>query len=227
VTAELEIISATRLAEPEFWSTSALGKSLKRIGFDRRIGWHIAYSNQRGLPLIYNERIQAPGADALVFMHDDVWLDDYFVGQRVLEGLARFDVIGVAGNRRRVSGQPSWALRDLSLAWDANDNLSGAVAHGQLPFGEITAFNLVLPPAECELMDGVFLAARKSTLNAAGVRFDTRFRFHFYDLDFCRSARQAGLRLGTWPISITHQSGGTASPEWREAFRVYIDKWGG
>ena len=39
--------------------------------------------------------------------------------------------------------------------------------------------------------------------------FDPAFDFHFYDLGpLCQTAREKGLRLGTWHISITHNSGG-------------------
>ena len=80
---------------------------------------------------------------------------------------------------------------------------------------------------ECELLDGVLLAARASGLRQAGVRFDPRFRFHFYDLDFCRTARAAGLHLGTWPIALTHRSSGNPySDEWNAALELYREKWG-
>jgi GT2 family glycosyltransferase len=92
------------------------------------------------------------------------------------------------------------------------------------PFGPISFFGPV--PAACELLDGVFIAAKKEALREKQVAFDTRFDFHFYDLDFCRTARQSGLRLGTWPICLTHQSAGTATPEWLQAYQVYVEKWG-
>ena len=81
-------------------------------------------------------------------------------------------------------------------------------------------------PVPCELLDGVFLAARKSTLLDSGVRFDPRFNFHFYDMDFCRSARQAGLTLGTWPIVLTHKSPGNFGPDWHHGLTIYLEKWG-
>jgi len=65
-------------------------------------------------------------------------------------------------------------------------------------------------------------------LQLAGVRLDPNFSFHFYDLDFCRSAEAAGLRIGTWPIAITHASGGASlqSPAWAESVERYLHKWG-
>jgi GT2 family glycosyltransferase len=222
----IEIVSATRLSPSEFAAKSALGLSLQRLGFDDRLKPALAFANRIGLPAIYNSRIVAPGGpDILVFIHDDVWIDDLFFVDRVIEGLRNFDLIGVAGNRRRVPNQPSWSFVSAELTWDERANLSGAVAHGYQPFGAVSHFGPA--PAACELLDGVLLAARKSLLVARKVLFDPRFDFHFYDLDFCRAARQAGLRLGTWPISITHQSGGAFGGErWRELYRAYLAKWG-
>jgi GT2 family glycosyltransferase len=226
----IEIVSATRLSEADFWSRAALGLSLRRLVHDGRIARHVVCANARGLPELFNARIDASGdadmaADALVFVHDDVWLEDMFVVERVLEGLARFDVIGVAGNRRRLPRQPAWLYADDTFARDDPVQLTGSVAHGKLPFGEVSYFGPT--SVACELLDGVLLAARRSALRAANVRFDARFPFHLYDVDFCRSARTAGLALGTWPLALTHQSAGAFnSPAWRESWRVYLEKWG-
>jgi GT2 family glycosyltransferase len=222
----IEIVSATRRAEKNFWEESALGQSLRRLALDTRLIPHVAYSNSRGLPEIFNARIAAADrSDILVFIHDDVWIDDYFFADRVIEGCKAYDVIGLAGNKRRVPGQPAWAFVDSQFTWDDKSNLSGAVAHGPTPFGGISFFGAV--PAPCELLDGVFFAAGKAALRERGVQFDPRFDFHFYDMDFCRSARGKGLRLGTWPVCITHQSGGAfGTPAWIAKYRLYLQKWG-
>lgn len=223
----IDIVSATRLSESQFWKSSALGLSLTRIAREGAFRAHVAFENSRGLPEVYNARIDAAdAAERVVFVHDDVWLDDYFLAHRVAEGLAAFDVIGVAGNRRRTPYQAAWIFPDGKLTRDDAANLSGAVAHGKDPFGAISFFGAT--PAPCELLDGVFLAANTATLREHRVRFDKRFDFHFYDMDFCRSARAAGLRLGTWPISLTHQSGGAfATPSWVERYQIYLEKWRG
>jgi GT2 family glycosyltransferase len=222
----IEVVAATRLSEGDFWNESALGQSLQRLEFDARVTAHITYENRRGLPDIYNSRIAAQDSrEVLVFVHDDVWLDDYYVTDRILEACEHFDVVGIAGNRRRTPGQPGWAFIDSQFTWDEHENLSGRVAHGKDPCGRVSSFGPC--PADCELLDGVFLAARKSALLDKAVRFDARFDFHFYDLDFCRTARSKGLRLGTWPICITHQSnGGFGGEQWQQRYRMYLEKWG-
>jgi GT2 family glycosyltransferase len=220
----IEIVSATRLSENDFYNKSALGISLRRLGFDRRLVPRITFNNQCGLPGIYNESISAADNDSLLtFIHDDVWIDDYFLADRVIDGLQKYDVIGVAGNRRRVKNQPSWFFKD-TITPDGSSNVTGSVAHGKTPFGPVSFFGPV--PTDCELLDGVFIAAKKSILVSKGVKFDPRFDFHFYDLDFCRSARACGLRLGTWSICLTHQSGGAyGSKQWTESYHAYMEKW--
>lgn len=221
----VEVVSATRLSEQDFWSNSALGISLTRLGDDDRLITHITYENRCGLPIIYNERIAATNNHAyLVFIHDDVWIDDYFFIDRVIDGCAHFDIIGVAGNQRRIDNEFSWVFTQNMGVPDTAENLSGSVAHGSNPFGVVSRFGVT--PAECELLDGVFLAARKSTLQSYQMVFDSTFDFHFYDLDFSRTARENGLRLGTWPICLTHQSGGAfGSASWTKTLDAYRAKW--
>ncbi|MBW8847935.1 MAG: hypothetical protein JF607_23475 [Burkholderiales bacterium] len=221
----IDLVCATRLTADEFWGRSALGLSLRRMAHDDRLKPRVFFENRRGLPVLYNERIAAEDASpVLAFIHDDVWLDDFFFFEHVMAAVHTFDVIGVAGNRRRAPGQPSWAFPTIKFEWDERANLSGVVSHGPSPFGQISAFGPV--PAECELLDGVLLAARRDLLRAKQVGFDERFEFHFYDMDFCRSARAAGLRLSTWPIAITHQSeGGFGSNAWLESYKKYLGKW--
>jgi hypothetical protein len=223
----IEFVSATRMTRDEFWDKAALALSLKRLEPDPRWAPRVAFENRRGLPEVFNERIQAQSEhDILAFVHDDIWLDDLFVGDQLVQALAEFHVVGLAGNVRRVPAQPAWLFSHMNPQFQLDgENLSGSVAHGPHPFGKVTRFGEA--PAECELLDGVFIAARRSTLLEHGVLFDPRFKFHFYDMDFCRAARAKGLRLGTWPIAITHQSGGVfGNPEWQRSYAAYLQKWG-
>jgi GT2 family glycosyltransferase len=144
----------------------------------------------------------------------------------VRQGLGAFDVIGLAGNRRRVPRQPGWLFLDERLTPDNRENLSGAVGHGRgLPLDTIDVFGPSGQPVK--LLDGLFLAVGSETLRAKSIRFDERFDFHFYDVDFCRQAENAGLRMGTWPISVVHESsGGFISDGWRRGYESYLDKWG-
>jgi GT2 family glycosyltransferase len=221
------IVAATKFDKLYFERFMYLGLSLKRLSYDKTIESSIIYDSRVGLPGIYNSHLVEAHRDKIVvFTHADVYIDDYFISGRLHEALQRFDIIGLAGNKRRLPRQPSWAFVNDSpqFTWDNFENLSGAVSHFNEKGSEVSTYGPL--PAQCQLLDGVFLAARVSTLLDRKVLFDERFPFEFYDLDFCRTAVNAGLTLGTWPIAITHASGGSfGSPGWRTCRDLYYVKW--
>lgn len=220
----IEIVSATRWSEEEFWKNSALGLSLSRLLFDQRLKHWIAFENKKGLPEIFNQRIHAENdIEIIVFIHDDVWIDDFFLADRILDAVKSYDVFGVVGNKNRKHLQPSWAFINTSGTWDIQENLSGAVAHGDIPFGKVGYFGP--SPAECDLLDGVLIAVSKPSLKRTQVQFDEIFDFHFYDVDFCITAQQQGLKIGTWPLAITHQSTGGYGVSWLNAYQAFCNKW--
>jgi len=55
----------------------------------------------------YRDPESAADPAILVFVHDDVHLLDFYWPTRLFNGLAKFDIIGLAGNRRRVERQPA------------------------------------------------------------------------------------------------------------------------
>ncbi len=223
----------------------------------------VAFENSEGLPDVYNRAIsQCPEDQNLLFVHDDLYLHDPFVQMRIEEGLRKADLIGLAGSRGTDPRHPSWALAFdeflRPVEWQRGTGVlpSGAVSHfPETPGLSVPPVTLSLYgtfPAECDLLDGVFLAVRRSTLgdalpssdsgsgsesspsqnprpktqNPSSLRFDPRFAFHLYDLDFCRAARRVGLRLSTWPILCTHSSAGNfSSAEFKAAARAYLQKW--
>jgi GT2 family glycosyltransferase len=219
----LHLIVATRKTMQEFVETTPLGKSYSRANFDKSMHLHLSAENKDGLPTVYNRLIREELRDhQAVFLHDDVWLDDLFFSWHLQSALRTFDVVGLAGNQRLLPDAPAWHVNDQSEI--DNGYLSGIVCHGSGPLGSPTVFGLT--PAPVQLLDGVLIAARVSALLDSGVRFDERFNFHFYDLDFSRRANAAGLKVGTWPIAVTHVSGGGFnSPEWNQGLELYRKKW--
>lgn len=219
-------VSCTRLSQSAFEHESMLARSLGRIIEFSPAVIAVAYENREPLARAYNQAIDlAEPDDILAFVHDDVWIDDWYVAHRLEDALATYDVIGVAGSRVRDPKQQSWAAAGATEA-EHHAKLSGGVFHGTRESSVPSRFGTT--PEAVVLLDGVFLASRAGTLRDRGVRFDPRFRFHFYDTDFCRSCEAAGLAMGTWPIAITHASYGQGGvgPEWDEAYRLYLEKWG-
>ena len=223
----IRIVCATRADREGFFSSTALGQSLT-LHRPQGVEVRLFPNNEQGLPSIYNTAIAESAQErlALLFVHDDVFLCDFHWAAGLREALTTYDIVGLAGNRRRLPGQPGWGFIDEKLTLDKRVHLSGAVAHGQgFPPESIDVFG----PSKQKvvLLDGVFIAARSEALQSKSVRFDERFDFHFYDLDFCRQAEQSGLTMGTWPISVVHQSRGAfVSDGWRRGYDTYLEKWG-
>jgi hypothetical protein len=226
----IRLVCATRQHPDSFFESTALGRSLKMFNRQPEPQLQLFGSNPLGLSTVYNIALKHAEQDPaiLVFLHDDLYLCDFFWMEHIYEGLQEFDVLGLAGNTRRLPKQPAWAFAttEPNFQWDDRRHLSGTVGHGKgFPCGNISIFG---PPKQaCKLMDGLFLVADSEVLRAKDVRFDERFAFHFYDMDFCREAELKGLRMGTWPISVVHESGGNFnSPGWREGYAKYLDKYG-
>lgn len=220
---QIRFVSATRLTTAEFRRSSLLASSLHRLSQRCHFEADISYENKAGLPEVYNRTLRTcAGDEILVFVHDDCRLEDWFLPERLAEALQQFDIIGLAGNRRRVKRQTAWHWDGIKWDWQ---HFSGAVGYMNGTRHEVTHFGDC--PAEVKLLDGLFLGAQADVLRGAGVEFDQRFQFHLYDIDFSRTCENAGLRLGTWPIAITHgsPSEGYETPEWLAESRKYLAKW--
>jgi GT2 family glycosyltransferase len=218
------LVSATKYSKAKF-AQRPLGLSFQRMSFDKTLRLAVIENNQQGLPVVFNRFIDEAFRDHnLVFLHDDLWLDDMFLSDRIRAALSTFDVVGLAGNRHLIPNAPAWHVKGDQMEWDT-EFLSGIVSHGPSAFGAPSLYGPT--PAPVELLDGVLIAARASALLDSCVRFDERFDFHFYDLDFSRQANLAKLKVGTWPIAVTHSSGGAFGSEgWKNGLKLYREKWG-
>lgn len=241
---EILLVSATRKTSAEFEKTAPLFASLQKLrAAAAKVSGRIAYQNRQGLGTIYNQFLSADHADKiLVFAHDDVRIEDLFFAEKLNEAIQTFDVVGIAGNRRPDADCLSWFDRARPLSGfvahsldkhpaDSNGQTIPADARGETISADSHRETIFVSsygpaPAACGLLDGLFLAVNAERVLARGARFDERFAFHFYDLDFCLNCAEKGLRLGTWPLWVVHQSGGSFdSPEWREAAQMYREKW--
>lgn len=225
---KFRFVVSTRGTQEDFFANTATGKSLALYTYPDT-GLFLNCNNTQGLYNTFNRAIEACRDDPaiLIFMHEDIHICDAFWRDHIVAALDQFDLVGLAGNRRRVPFQPSWAFVNGQFQWDAPENLSGAVAHG---LGWPPKIVTVYGPTrqEVKLVDGLMLIAHSQTLIDHDIRFDTTLDFHFYDLDICRQFEAKGLKIGTWDISVVHESTGGAfgSPDWRDAYQKYIAKWG-
>ena len=223
---DILLVSATRKTAAEFEESSPLSASIIKLQErSKRVTSQIVCENRDGLSAVYNRFLNPRHSKKLiVFVHDDVSIEDLFFVEKLDQAFESFDVIGLAGNQRPDPEDLSW--------FDPRQPLSGFVAHPSpeqsAPFARQT---LVVSsygptPASCCLLDGCFLAVNTEKVLAAECSFDEQFDFHFYDLDFCKSCVERKLRLGTWPLWVVHQSGGAfGSPQWNHAAEKYQNKW--
>ena len=223
----VRVVCATRATRAEFLSNTPTGFSIKSYIKTSEVEVRLYPENKIGLGELYNKAILEciDNPALLVFIHDDIWIGDFFWADRIRAGLQDWDIVGVAGNKRRVLRQPSWNFINDQFEWDDLENLTGVIGHGrQMP---PTILDLFGPfGQECKLLDGLILAVNSQTLLSSGLRFDEGFKFHFYDMDFCRQAEVFNLRMGTIPLSLVHESAGNfGSDDWNGAYKQYTKKW--
>jgi len=222
----IRLVIATKLKPELFLTQSATGRSVNNFINTSKAQVQLYASNSIGLGELYNDAIEKTAASPaiLVFMHDDVLITDYFWANNIRAGLEKFDIVGIAGNTRRLPNQPGWIMADINGTLDDSSYLSGSIGQG---FGFPPDRLDVFGPSgrECKLLDGVLLAASSKTLQKSGLRFDAQFKFHFYDLDFCRGAEVLNLKMGTIPLSVVHESLGSLDQEWHMGYKNYLEKW--
>lgn len=228
---KIRLVCATRGSSEEFFSSAPLGRSLKLYQTfppTPPIELRLFKDNRHGLPNLYNEAIEEARGDPaiLVFIHDDVFLSDFYWARRVIDALNVFSIVGLAGSRRRLPGQPSWMFIDRAFTRESPEHLSGIVGHGAT-FPELRQLSVYGEPGQpVKMLDGVMIASRSTTLIEGDLKFDPRFTFHFYDVDFCRQAELKGISMGTWAISLIHASwGNLGGTDWLAGYEHYLEKY--
>ena len=212
-TAPLLIVSASTK------STKEETKIVKSINYMQNVGVIQELSNSTGLSEIYNRYITEDYRDyIIIFTHDDVIIEDLMLRDKLIKAHEHFDVVGVAGSTNTTIKSPAY----WHLMADRKD-LRGFCAH-YLPSGYfMTTFGE--SATSVDLIDGVFMSVKVSKLLDAQVTFDEDFDFHFYDLAFSKRVTNAGLRLGVWPIFITHFSPGGGNQRWKDLEPLFIQKY--
>lgn len=212
---ELFFVSCT----PGRQEDTPLWVSLQKLGINT---FHFFEHNRQGLPACYNTYLnQHAGTNRiLVLVHDDVTIGDVFIREKLDDAVLMFDIVGVVG-----SGYFDAQARPRNYTWSVwpREYQSGAVEHGY-GSGLSAWITCGLTPRRCVIMDGLFLAVDLLTIGR--VRFDERFDFHLYDLDFCLQAHQAGRTLGTSNIYLHHASTGDYdSAGYQKALQEFRAKW--
>jgi protein O-GlcNAc transferase len=220
------VISATQATETEFWESRPLGRSLRLLGRGTDgFSTDVAFGSTAGLSTVYNRAIerQRGGASAhLIFVHDDVFLNDVFLFEKLAEGFGSYDLIGIAGSTRLNLDNPRVGWCECPP-----DCRAGGVIHPVVDRQDGQFYHVCFgsSPKECLLVDGVFMAVKSGSLGT--VRFDEQFTFDYYDLDLCMALHAAGRKIGVLPILVTHLSLGAAfGGERHQALqKLFVEKY--
>jgi GT2 family glycosyltransferase len=168
----------------------------------------------RGLAEGYNRGLARSRGDVIIFSHDDIEVLTPDLRDRLLNHLDSADLLGVAGTTR---------LRDARWVGSAPPYIYGQIAETNR---ERNCFDVSLwgVPARrvdgIQAMDGVFLCAKRSVVDAVPFDAETFDGFHCYDIDFTFRAYLAGKRLAVCnDIHLIHASTGSFNEQWVAAAR--------
>ncbi len=169
----------------------------------------ISITDAKSLAEGYNRGMRQARGEYLILCHDDIEILSADFRQILLTRLQRYDLIGVAG-ATQIKG-PRWLQA-------GPPHVFGQIAH-YIPTEN--AYDVVIwsvparvVPGIC-VMDGLFLAGKRSVFET--IRFDeqTFDGFHLYDLDFTFRAARGGFNLAVCTdLAIIHASIGTYDDAW-------------
>jgi len=184
-------------------------KSLSRLN---DIDVYYDANNKEGLSVMYNSILKEHlnDFDYIVFLHDDVYVDDLGVCEKLIKAHTQFDIVGIAGGVNPTIKAP--ALWHLMCGGFQSNNLYGAVSH-PCSKDQIMFTNFGPTPSRVTILDGLFLSVKTKSVKETGWKFNENYNFHHYDIASCIDANKKKLKLGVAPIWVMHNSPGLLSFE--------------
>ena len=212
-------VVATPQNKQNFHKKSQIGLFFDKENIEN---YTVIYENKEGLPKIYNKFIKEENRDKhIVFVHDDVLIEDLFWKEKLEIAFQKYDIVGLAGSKKcdLSSDIPAW-----HLMCDRND-LVGEVAHSKDKVNWTTIFGPT--DSRALILDGLFIAVNVAKLLETNTKFDEDFSFHHYDITFCLNANKNKLKMGVYPIKVTHYGLGDSmnSDQWRKSANCFKQKY--
>ena len=214
------IVSATQQKTQE---ETQLYNSLTQTDLSKK-SWKLQMyvENKEPLPKLYNKHLNRQtlhNHDVVLFVHDDVFIDDVACFTKISyamrdHGGYGFDIVGLAGGR-------DVSIKKPALWHTMSSTRFGAVAHpvDNLPdSARIRVTDFGPSPERCLILDGLFLAVNLKSAVDKRWKFNDNFSFHHYDIASCIDANNKKLKLGTYPIWVVHRSPGL-NDYWDESFQ--------
>jgi GT2 family glycosyltransferase len=207
----LSIIICNR--DPNKWATVTAMYAGVLAGTEYEI---VGIHDATGICEGYHRGIQKAKGDLLAFSHDDVeFLSDTFAAN-LTRHLESCDVIGIAGATKCVG--VNWS--DAKMPY-----LLGQVAQVAKNGFPVLFFGVHRDPRPAKILDGVFLACRRSVVEI--LRFDEQQfpGWHGYDADFSYRAYCHGFRVAVASdLFAIHYSWGNQNDDWQRAASAFLTK---
>jgi hypothetical protein len=167
---------------------------------------HFFTNNTDGLSQRYNEFIEnnINDYDIITFVHDDVYIDDGKIINKLESAHEQYDIVGIAGGLNPTIRQPAlWHI----MCGGFGPNLRGFAGH-YINNEQISITNFGPTPSRVAIIDGVFFSIKTKSIKESGWKFNENYTFHHYDIASCIDANRLKLKIGVWPILLYHMSPG-------------------
>ena len=168
----------------------------------------ITYHNKRNsaLPMVFNLMVGE-------HLDEDVWFafchQDFIINEKLESRLKGKDVEEIYGP---IGARPS-ENRLLGMITQADGTKLGSELEDNTPV---------------QTLDEICIIINAEAFRR-GLRFDERFRFHFYGSDFCMQASLMGFNVLAMPLECQHKSrtlvGDIASLEYLSSKKMFADRW--
>jgi hypothetical protein len=208
----IKFVTATTVNKKQFLQEKPLGLFLEKSGFLKNS--IIVENNKEGLSKVYNTFLNEKYKNEyIIFLHDDVLIDDLFFEEKIKLAFEKYDIIGLAGSK-------SCNLSSTKCAWHLmsdKQNFVGEVAHSK----NKKVWTTVFGPTDQRalILDGLFIGVNVETAINKGLTWDENFDFHHYDLSFCLRANNLKIKAGVFPLRVVHYGLGDSmfSDSWEKS----------
>jgi hypothetical protein len=215
-------VIATPKCGDDFREKSQMALFIDKMTTLKNIKYTVIFENKEGLPKVYNQFINEKYKDEkIIFVHDDVIIDDLFWEEKLTIAFEKYDIVGLAGSKKCNLSSPI-------MAWHLmcnREDMIGEVAHSK----DKNSWTTVFGPSNSRalIIDGLFIAVNVKRLLETNTKFDESFDFHHYDMSFCIRANQNKLKMGVYPIKVTHYGLGDSmnSESWKKSSEIFKKKY--
>lgn len=179
--------------------------------FDSKSKLLYVYNNTTPICKAYNkviiDVITEGEYDNIVFLHDDVCIEDRHLTEKVDKYLQQYDIIGLAGGNGMEIRKPClWHI----MCKERFGTVGHYLKHNNNTHWYGTTFGV--SQQRVAVIDGLFIGVKASVFKKLQLMFDEDLPgFHHYDIKFCMDANALKFKIGVVPILVTHMSPGLKS----------------